>query len=93
MDTFRTLFFCTRSQKGNFKPFPTKRYTLSLFESLPPARVGGKKSVGQMAADPGVCHHRRLARLRRRLSALLGLGALVLLLLKLRPRIKYAEDG
>ena len=34
----------------------------------------------------------RLARLRRRLLALLGIGALVLLLLKLRRRIKQAED-
>ena len=31
---FRNLFFGTRSQKGNFKPFPTKWYTLSLFESV-----------------------------------------------------------
>ena len=30
---FRTLFFSTRSQKGTFKRFPTKWYTLSLFES------------------------------------------------------------
>ena len=30
---FRNLFFGTRSQKGNFKPFPTKWYTLSLFQS------------------------------------------------------------
>mgnify|MGYP005680703967 CR=1 FL=1 len=32
-DLFRNLFFGTRSQKGNFKPFPTKWYTLSLFQS------------------------------------------------------------
>ena len=30
---FRTLFFRTRSQKGTFKAFPTKWYTLSLFQS------------------------------------------------------------
>ena len=30
---FRTMFFCMRSQKGTFKPFPTKWYTLSLFQS------------------------------------------------------------
>ena len=30
---FRTLFFCTRSQKATFKGFPTKWYTLSLYES------------------------------------------------------------
>ena len=31
---FRTLFFRTRSQKGTFKAFPTKWYTLSLFQSI-----------------------------------------------------------
>ena len=30
---FRTMFFCMRSQKGSFKRFPTKWYTLSLFQS------------------------------------------------------------
>ena len=30
----RTLFFCTRSQKATFKGFPTKWYTLSLYESV-----------------------------------------------------------
>ena len=30
---FRTMFFCMRSQKGTFKRFPTKWYTLSLFQS------------------------------------------------------------
>ena len=33
-DLFRNLFFGTRSQKGNFKPFPTKWYTLSLLQSM-----------------------------------------------------------
>ena len=33
MNPPRTLFFCTRFQKGTFKRFPTKWYTLSLFES------------------------------------------------------------
>ena len=36
---FRTLFFCTRSQKGTFKRFPTKWYTFSLFESMPPGAI------------------------------------------------------
>ena len=62
-----------------------QRYTLSLFESLPPARVGGKKSVrcgglpspalGPLAPTP--------------VGAPRPWGARI----KLRPRIKYAEDG
>ena len=50
---FRTLFFCTRSQKGNFKRFPTKWYTLSVLQSktrseeriLPSFRISKHKSV------------------------------------------------
>ena len=49
---FRTLFFCTRSQKATFKGFPTKWYTLSLYESVAEGDVLGLMDVlGVVAAN------------------------------------------
>ena len=44
-DIFRTMFFCMRSQKGTFKRFPTKWYTLSLFQSEMPTSAAGGEQV------------------------------------------------
>ncbi len=48
-DIFRTLFFCMRSQKGTFKPFPTNWYTLSLFQSMYAENGGVSAAADQMA--------------------------------------------
>ena len=65
---FRTLFFCTRSQKGNFKRFPTKWYTLSLFQSLEISKR--PRSMGGGPGREGGVLQKSDARIRRSSSKL-----------------------
>ena len=65
---FRTLFFCTRSQKGNFKAFPTKWYTFSLFQSATcprafnPHTAPRPRALGYGGGAKGIAGGQALAR-------------------------------